>query len=340
MYGKFMVDSTKYWIEEYNLDGLRFDLMGLHDLQTMQEFETAVHSINPEAIIYGEGWTMGNTIDNSPQANQTNISKIVPSNGAIGGIAVFNDAIRDGLKGSVFTSTAPGYISGVGAGAFPGVLFGIKGGMGTGAIWSVTNAMVINYMSAHDNNTLWDKLAISNASNTVEERCAMNRLGATIMMISKGAVFFQAGEEFLRSKPKGDGTFDENSYKSSDEINNIKWEVIKEGNLEYDMFQYYKGLIEMRKAFSIFTTNNTAVTGGLIGKTTSAAITIDNHRGGKALVIMNPNAEAMTYENSASWNMVCNGVEAGADVIEIISGNITIPAYSAVVLVNDWVLNN
>ena len=345
MYGKFMVDSTKYWIEEYNLDGLRFDLMGLHDLETMQKVENAVHSVNPQAIIYGEGWTMGNTIDGSAQANQTQIGKITPLDGAIGGIAVFNDAIRDGLKGSVFMTDSKGYISGAGAGTFPGVLFGIRGGTGAGASWTVKDAMVINYMSAHDNNTLWDKLAISNAEDSVEDRFAMNKLGATILFVSKGAVFFQAGEEMLRSKPKGDGEFDENSYKSSDEINNIKWNVLKEGNMEYEMFKYYKGLIEMRKAYSIFTTKNTAITGDVI-KTDDAKlkgrayVNIDNHMGGKALILLNPTAEAMTYELSGSWNVICDGNSAGAEVIEVVSGSVNIPAYSAVVLVNDWVINN
>ncbi|MBQ8414946.1 MAG: type I pullulanase [Clostridia bacterium] len=341
MYGKFMVDSTKYWIEEYNLDGLRFDLMGLHDLATMQKVENAVHAVNPEAIIYGEGWTMGNTIDGSAQANQTQISKIVPLEGALGGIAVFNDAIRDGLKGSVFMTDSKGYISGAGAGTFPGVLFGIKGGSGTGASWKVKNAMVINYMSAHDNNTLWDKLAISNPDNTVEERLAMNRLGATILFISNGAVFFQAGEEMLRTKPTEDGGFDENSYKSSDEVNNIKWDVLKEGNIEYDMVEFYKGLIRMRKAHSIFTTNNSAIIGSTIenggGK---AYVEIDNHRGGKAFILLNPTAEEMTYELNGTWNMVCNGSVAGAESLGTVSGEITVPAYSAIVLVNDWVMNN
>ena len=102
MFRKFMVDSVSYWAREYKLDGFRFDLMGLHDLETMQQVETAVHNINPKAIIYGEGWTMGSTIDGSAQANQTNISRIDQVEGAAGGISVFNDVIRDGLKGSVF----------------------------------------------------------------------------------------------------------------------------------------------------------------------------------------------------------------------------------------------
>ena len=333
MFGKFMVDSVSYWAEEYDLDGFRFDLMGLHDLATMQEVENAVHAINPEAIIYGEGWTMGSTIDGSPMANQGQISKIEPLEGAIGGIAVFNDTIRDGLKGSVFTTTSKGYISGNGNGSLPSVLFGIKGGVGTGFSWEVKNGMVVNYMSAHDNNTLWDKLILSNGDNTVEERLAMNRLGATLLMISKGTVFFQAGEEMLRTK---DG--DENSYKSSDAINNIDWSVLKEGSNEYEMMRYYQELIRVRQEYAIFRTLNTAVIANTSYTEGRVAITLDNHAGGKALIVSNPTGEAMTYNVSGNWHMIVNGVDV-MDAPEAVTGSITVPAYTAVVFVNDACLN-
>ena len=333
MFGKFMVDSVSYWAEEYDLDGFRFDLMGLHDLATMQEVENAVHAINPEAIIYGEGWTMGSTIDGSPMANQGQISKIEPLEGAIGGIAVFNDTIRDGLKGSVFTTTSKGYISGNGNGSLPSVLFGIKGGVGTGFSWEVKNGMVVNYMSAHDNNTLWDKLILSNGDNTVEERLAMNRLGATLLMISKGTVFFQAGEEMLRTK---DG--DENSYKSSDAINNIDWSVLKEGSNEYEMMRYYQELIRVRQEYAIFRTLDTAVIANTSYGEGRVAITLDNHAGGEALIVSNPTGETMTYNVSGNWHMIVNGVDV-MDAPEAVTGSITIPAYTAVVFVNDACLN-
>ena len=333
MYGKFMVDSASYWVEEYDLDGLRFDLMGLHDLATMQKVENAVHASNPEAIIYGEGWTMGSTIDGSPMANQTQISKIVPLDGAIGGIAVFNDAMRDGLKGSVFTTTSKGYISGNGIGSFGNVLFGIKGGIGSGIGWTVDDAMVVNYMSAHDNNTLWDKLELSNGSDSVETRLAMNRLGATLLMISKGTVFFQAGEEMLRTK---DG--DENSYKSSDAINNIDWSVLAEGTDQYEMMLFYKGLIQIRKSLSIFTTISTAISYKDLGDG-RVAITIDNHKGGKAMIIVNPTADAMSYNAAGSWNMISDGENVILDAPETVSGEISVGAYSAVIIVNDSALN-
>jgi pullulanase len=325
-----MVDSTAYWVEEYNLDGLRFDLMGLHDLATMQEVETAVHTVNPNAIIYGEGWTMGATIDGSAQANQTNISQIVPSGDAIGGIAVFNDAIRDGLKGSVFDAKSQGYISGSPKANWNKVLFGIKGGEGLGVGWSVQNSMVINYMSAHDNNTLWDKLLLSNPDNTEDQRNSMNNFGATIIMISKGTPFWQAGEEMLRTK---DG--DENSYKSSDAINNINWSALKQDSREYATMLYYKGLIEMRKSFDIFTDSSTTVANVEELGSGITAVTLEDGNGGKALIVLNPHNTALPYTLDGTWNLIADGTQAGNSVIEQQSGSINVGGISALVYVND-----
>ncbi len=333
MYRKFMVDSVSYWAEEYKLDGFRFDLMGLHDLETMRQIEAAVHAINPDALIYGEGWTMGSTIDGSAQANQTQIDKIKPSQGAAGAVAVFNDAIRDGLKGSVFQATSKGYINGNYKGTAQNVKFGIAGGSISGPGWRVSKNGVINYMSAHDNNTLWDKLAMANPDNTVEERLAMNRLGAAIVMISQGTPFWQAGEEMLRSKPKGDGTFDENSYKSSDAINNIDWEVLVPGSIQYEMMCYYQGLIAMRKAFSMFTAQSgIAVSfqdlpgGGMI-------VTFDNHMGGFAKVVINPTEKAETFQLAGEWKLVADGTQAGSETIRVDTGDVQIPARSVLVYV-------
>ena len=332
MFGKFMVDSVKYWAEEYDLDGFRFDLMGLHDLQTMQEVESAVHNVNPEAVIYGEGWTMGSTITGEAQANQTNISKITPTNGAIGGIAVFNDAIRDGLKGSVFSYTAKGYISGAfGSEILNKVQFGIRGGQGAGIGWTVKDAMVVNYMSAHDNNTLWDKLLLSNPDDSEEDRVKMNKLGAGILMISRGMPFFQAGEEMLRTK---DG--DENSYKSSDEINNIDWEALTYESKEYKTMQYYKQLIAMRKAHNIFTTISGAIQ-ITFNNLTNGAMQVsftDNTSSKRAIVIINPSQQELTYNLNGEWNLIADGTTASTSTIRTDSGVITVEPISIRVYVN------
>jgi len=331
MYGKFMVESTAYWVEEYQLDGLRFDLMGLHDLETMQQVESAVHRINPSAILYGEGWTMGATIDGSAQANQGNISKITPAKDAAGAVAVFNDVIRDGLKGSVFEKTSRGYISGASAGgALSDVIFSIKGGQGVGQGWSVENAMVINYMSAHDNHTLWDKLLLSNPDDSDEDRARMNRLGAAIVMIAKGTPFFQAGEEMLRTKGG-----DENSYKSSDAVNNIDWSALEKGTLPYETMQYYRGLIRMRKAYDIFT--DSAVEISKVEKLGSGilAVTYSDGRGGEALAVINPQGTALPYTLEGEWNLVADADRAGSAVLERESGSVSVEAVSIRVYVND-----
>ena len=245
MFRKFMVDSVSYWAKEYHIDGFRFDLMALHDIETMQAIEKALHAINPGCLIYGEGWTGGTTpLRSNLQASQANIKQVIASEGAAGSVAVFNDAIRDGLKGSVFDAKGTGYINGtVNSETAHKVGFGLTGGAkGVGASWSVDDAMVINYMSCHDNLTLWDKLAVSCPNASQEEKLAMNRLGASVVMISRGTPFFLAGEEMLRSK---DG--DENSYKSSDAVNNIDWEALVPGSDAMSMAEFYRALILLRK---------------------------------------------------------------------------------------------
>ena len=216
MFRKYMVDSVSYWASEYKIDGFRFDLMALHDIDTMQAIEQAVHAINPQAIIYGEGWTGGTSALNpNLQATQANIRKVVASEGAIGSVAVFNDAIRDGLKGSVFDAKGAGYSNGkIGKMTAQQVIFGLQGGVsGAGASWHV------------------------------------NRFGAAIVMISKGTPFFLAGEEMLRTKQG-----DHNSYASSDAINNIDWEALTPDSAEWEMVGFYRALIELRRSNEFLTT--------------------------------------------------------------------------------------
>jgi pullulanase len=189
--------------------------------------------------------------------------------------------------------------------------------------------MVINYMSAHDNNTLWDKLLLSNPDNTDDQRNRMNNLGAAIIMISKGTPFWQAGEEMLRTKGG-----DENSYKSSDAVNNIDWAVLKEGTREYATMLYYKGLIEMRKAFALFTDVNTKVEVKELG---SGLVTVsfDDGKGGKALAVLNPHNTNLPYTLEGEWNLVADATRAGDEALASESGAVTIESISVRVYVND-----
>lgn len=323
MFRKFMVDSVRYWASEYCLDGFRFDLMGLHDLETMRQIEKAVHEVNPQALIYGEGWTMGATVDGSDQANQSNISKIEPSKGAAGSVAVFNDAIRDGLKGSTFDTLSQGYISGAYGANESKVQFGISGSDLIVTGWTVKNEMSINYMSAHDNHTLWDKLEISNPNDSVETRIKMNKLGAGIIMVSQGTPFMQAGEEMLRSKGG-----DENSYKSSDAVNNIDWEALTETSDQYKVMQYYKGLLAMRKAHPILGTDGKVeisfdrfAAGGMVVNYLSSD-------GKKALVLINPTPQAFPYTLEGNWMLLADGEQAGAKPLAEETGSVTVDGYT------------
>ena len=341
MYRKFMVESTSYWMEEYNLDGLRFDLMGLHDLETMRQVEAAVHAINNQAIIYGEGWTMGSTTDGSEQANQGNIGKITPTNGAIGSIAVFNDAIRNGLKGnSGFGEITAGILNG-GANNdnLSKVLFGILGGNSSAAGWRVSNGMVINYMSAHDNLALWDQLTLTMGGST-SAKAKANRLGAAILFISKGTPFVQAGEEMLRTKPYYDkqgnlvpGEYDENSYSSCDETNNLKWSTLKPGSEEYKMTQYYAGLVAMRKAYPIFSDVATNIQSENIG---NCGLAIQYKLGNQeAIVLINASSSSVSYNmKSGGWKLVATVDNAGASTIATQgAGNVSVPAGGILVYV-------
>lgn len=330
MFGKYMVDSVTYWMKEYKLDGFRFDLMGLHDVKTMQAIEKAVHDINPDAIIYGEGWTM-TTAANGVLATQANIKRITQTEGAAGGIAVFNDVLRDGLRGSVFEAEEAGYLGKPSVNK-PAVEFGLLGGekvvAGAGATWTVNNGGVINYISAHDNNTLWDKLAISCPTASKEERLAMNKMGAAIVMLAKGTPFMQSGEEMLRTKKNTDGTFNDNSYNASDALNNLKWESLTAESNEYKTMQYYKGLIAMRKSSKTLTANS-GVTITVEKLSTNQIVVTFNGEDGIVVAVINPTAEAFGYElPQGEWSLVANGEQAGATELAQASGEVSVAARS------------
>jgi pullulanase len=322
MFRKYMVDSVCYWASEYHVDGFRFDLMALHDVDTMQAIETALHAINPQAIIYGEGWTGGSTPLNSvKQANQQNIGKITATNGGIGAVAVFNDAIRDGLKGSVFDPKDTGYINGSANSSNANkVVFGLQGGVkAPGVSWSVPDAMVINYMSSHDNNTLWDKLETTVPEASAEDRLAMNRLGASVVMLSRGMPFFLAGEEMLRTKD-GDG----NSYASSDAVNNLDWEALTPDSDAWAMSRFYAALIELRKE-NAFLTEAQPVCEALEGNVIAVSWEQDGETVAYALI--NPNGAERSFSlPEGDWTLLLRGAEVFPAGGEQLGGSVEAPA--------------
>ena len=321
MFRKYMVDSVTYWAKEYHVDGFRFDLMALHDVETMRAVERAVHAVNPHALLYGEGWTGGTTpLRESLRANQANIRKIEASEGAIGGIAVFNDATRDALKGSVFNASEKGYISGnASAGNAQNILFGLTGGEKNRLLpWYVHRHEVINYMACHDNHTLFDRLLASAGDSSEESRLQMNRFGAGIIMIGQGIPFFLAGEELLRSKG-GDG----NSYASGDEVNNLRWDLLTPGSEVMAMRDFYRGLIRLRRENGFIVHGEAAceITG-------SNVIRIQYSQDGAlaALALINPNPGSISLElPEGEWQLLLHDEKIDIRGSETVTGAVDTP---------------
>ena len=253
MMRKFILESVLYWAKEYHVDGFRFDLMGVHDIETMNLISKELHKISPDILLYGEGWTAGKSpLPDEQRALKANAAKLDK-------IAVFSDDIRDGIKGSVFEHTDKGFASGK-----PGMEETIKFGVVASvqhpqvdyskvnyskAPYSKEPFQTITYAECHDNHVLWDKLNLSAAPNAMQDANPadmkeMYKLALSIVLTSQGITFLHAGTEFLRSKQ---GV--ENSYKSPDEINAIDWSLKSENK---DVFDYIKGLIELRKKHPAF----------------------------------------------------------------------------------------
>ena len=237
MVRKYIVDSVKYWADEYHIDGFRFDLVGLLDVQTIQSIIKTVHSTHPDVIFYGEGWHMDTRL------TKEGMELAIQSNaGLLPGFSFFNDRIRDLIRGSTFDSTAPGFVTGDHSSkeqlesCFMGAPF-----------WATDPYQSINYVSCHDNHTLFDRIALSVPEASFEELAKRNNLASAFSILSLGVPFFQAGEEMLRTKPSKKNRFDHNSYRSPDRVNSLKWE-----SLDQEVYQknvaYYKGLLAFRKA--------------------------------------------------------------------------------------------
>lgn len=338
MFRKYMVDSVKYWQSEYNVDGFRFDLMGLHDVTTMQQIEREVHAVNPKALIYGEGWTGGTSmLAGNEQSVLSNIRKVNEAVGGVegnhtNGVAMFNDVIRDAVKGSVFDIEDVGFATGANAECAGGVLAGVNGGVSDNALgtamsgWKSYNPTnVVNYVSAHDNNTLWDRICFvyGEGEATLEKRLARNRLSAAIVQTSLGIPFMQAGEEMLRQKKNADGSYNENSYNASDAVNNIKWELLTETSEQTKMSDYYKGLIAFRKATPTLRLPVASEDGEAVVKLVKRAgallaFTMTNPYTGEQLFVVynaKQSAETITLPEGG-WDMYVSGTKAGATAIQ------------------------
>ncbi len=356
MYRKYMREMLKYWTEEYHIDGYRFDLMGVHDGETMNMIRDDMDEIDSRIVMYGEGWA-GDTVYDPTTCSGTATFMTTQGNSAklSTRIGFFNDQIRDAIKGNVFHKEEGGFVQNVKTSA-PGVNFGIRANTVGKARWhAVTPEQCLTYASCHDNYTLYDKLAyvdqggtISNYRQRFADVVKQNKLTGAIISTCQGMDFLLAGEEMGRSK---DG--DENSYKSAATLNMIDWSLLK---TNADIVSYYRGMFELRKAFSPFTASVTEADGGnykynfdtsATGSVSPIAYTIDNMTEGewsKVVVIYNGTNIEKNYRftkatsgvtDDSEWVIVANDQVAGVQSLGEVKGKtFTVPAYSALVAVD------
>ena len=319
MVRKFIVDSVKYWANEYNMDGFRFDLMGLMDIKTINEITTALNKIDPTILVIGEGWNMG-TLPANQRANQLNIQKL-------NRVSHFNDQIRDGVKGSVFDSADTGFATGK-PGSRNDVMAGIVGNVDYSTSIStkwVTSypGQSVNYVESHDNMTLVDKIKASVKDANPSDIAQLSQFSTSIAFLSQGLPFMQAGQEFLRSK-----NGDTNSYKSSDAINSLKWDTRKSNIATVN---YYKGLIALRKAHPAFRMTTTEQVKSNLKFSNSPDGTIVYTLNGAAVkdkaativVIHNANVgeQSISLPKGGSWSVLVDNGKAGVSVIRKVTGD-------------------
>ncbi len=334
MVRKYIVDSILYWVEEYHIDGFRFDLVGLMDVDTINEIVETVHAQYPDVIFYGEGWTLSTDVtkDDVVLATQEN-SALTP------GFAYFNDTIRDSLKGNVFNETDTGYVSGAAA----KVTDIINGFLATTS-WCSSPSQTVNYASCHDNNTLFDRLQNSRSDASFSDLVKMNNLAAAIYLTAEGVPFIMSGEEMLRSKVNEDGTFNSNSYNAGDEVNALVWSNLEQEEYQ-QVYQYYKGLIAFRKAHAALRLSDAEDVSAYVKSVDGLdnnviAFDISGDAEGEVadeiFVIFNPNETATTVTlPEGEWNIYVNDTYAGTQVLQTVSGTVEVAAISAMVLCRD-----
>ena len=336
MYREFMKNSVVYWAQEYHIDGFRFDLMGLHDVETMNYIRKSLDALpnGGKILMYGEAWDLTTNCDSGTVlATQNNLSKLSTRIGA------FNETMRDGLRGDVFTAKDKGYLQ---SGSNKSkVKSGIEG-MATAGTWATPPRQCVNYASCHDNLSLYDKLVASvypdegNFRKRREDLVSMNKLSAAIVLTSQGVPFMMAGEEMARSK---DG--DENSYKSPIEVNQIDWNDI---NKYADLNEYYKGLIDIRQTVDLLrdTTGDVANSISYITDLDDGVIayTIKGTGNTKAFAaIFNASDKKTTVTLPdglcLSWVQMADETNAGIrNIREITDSKVTVEPHSSAILVN------
>lgn len=337
----YIIESVKFWAREYHIDGFRFDLMGIHDIETMNRLRSELLEIDPTIFVYGEGWVAA---DSPLPFEQRAVKENV---GQMEGIGVFNDEFRDGLKGSTFDEQEPGYASGNINGHFEPVKYGIVGGtdhpqvdydglLYCNAPYAGAPSQMINFVSCHDGYTLVDKLKLSvQGDHAADELIPIDKLVHTVLLTAQGIPFIRSGEEIMQDKQG-----EPNSYKSPDSINRIDWSLKAKNR---DVFDFIRGLIALRKAHPAFRiptveglqqwlrfmdTGDSGVIAYTLGEYAN------NDEWKEILVAYNGNRhEAEIGIPEGEWNVVCrNGQIDPEGKDRLPGGSVKIAASSALIL--------
>lgn len=339
MVRKYMVESVLYWINEYHIDGFRFDLMGIHDIETMNKIREAVNTIDPSICIYGEGW--------AARTPQYPADKLAMKGHAsrLSGIAVFSDELRDALRGPVMDDKTGGFLAAI-SGNEESLKFGIAGAIYhpqidyskvnyTDSAWALQPTQMISYVSCHDDLCLVDRLKSTIPNINTEELIRLDKLAQTAVFTSQGIPFIFAGEEIMRDK-KGV----HNSYKSSDQINAIDWKNKKDYN---DLYEYYKGLIRLRKNHPAFRLGDAELIRKHleflpVEQENVVAFQLKNHANGDSweniIVILNGSKkQAKVAIPKGAYNLVCYDGKIDEYNLSKVNGtSVTVPKQSAMII--------
>lgn len=341
MVRRYIIESVKFWAKEYHIDGFRFDLMGIHDIETMNRLREELMKIDPSIIVYGEGWLAA---DSPLPPEQRAVKDHV---GQMEGIAVFCDDFRDGVRGSTFDEQNAGYASGNIDGHYEPVKFGIVGGtqhpqvnydglLYSSGPYAAAPSQVVNFLACHDGYTLVDKLKLSvQGEHAEEEIVCIDKLAHTILLTGQGIPFIRGGEEIMQDKQ---GVA--NSFNSPDSVNQIDWSFKSKNR---DVFDYIKGLIALRKAHPAF---RIPTVEGLqqwlhfldTGDSGVIAYTLGEYANGdewkEILVAYNGNRhEANIHIPEQEWTVVCRDGQINAEGLDqTAGGDISIAPSSALIL--------
>ncbi len=318
---KYMVDSVKYWVAEYGIDGFRFDLMGLHDLETMLAIREELRKINPSVLIYGEPWTGG----------ASGLKQVTDQRRVAGtGLAAFNDHFRDAVKGDR-DGGQPGFVQ-IGD-RMDRIRQGIRANIGD---WAKQPTDCLTYCECHDNLTTWDKLIQSAPEATDEVRKRMQRFAGLLVLTSQGIPFIHSGQELCRSKQGH-----HNSYNLPDSVNQIDWSL-KQAN--QDVFAYYRGLIALRKAHPVLRLRtadeirqrlsfrrNAPSDRCLAYRLDGTDLPGESHR--TTLVLLNGDATDQEFRLApGAWRVLVDADRAGTEPLGEVTGKVTVKAHSGMVL--------